>query len=54
VRLAVVFHGWCYKTTDAGCPVGTKVIPPIAGLVGAFVLVGLIGILYLMLRARRP
>ena len=52
--LAIVFKGWCYRTTEAGCPVNTKVIPPIAGLVGAFVLVGLVGILYLALRARRP
>ena len=54
MSLAIVWHGWCYRTSEVGCPVGTKVIPPFVGLVGAFIFVGLIGVLYLVLRARRP
>jgi len=52
--LAIVFKGWCYRTSEAACPSNTRVIPPFVGLIGAFVFVGLVGILYLVLRARRP
>jgi len=51
--LAIVVGGWCYKTSSEGCPANTKIVPPFVGLVAAFVLVGLIGIVYLAIRGRR-
>jgi len=50
--LAIVVGGYCYKTSQALCPPGTKVIAPIAGLIGAFVFIGLIGVIYLAIRGR--
>ena len=51
--LAIVVGGWCYKTSTVPCPTGTKIIPPFVGLVSAFVLIGLVAVIYLAMRSRR-
>jgi len=50
---AIVVGGWCYKTTTELCPPNTKVIPPFVGLIAGFVVIGLVGVLYLAIRGRR-
>jgi len=45
--------GICFKTGNTICPAGSKVIDPVVALVGGFVAVGLVGIIYLMIRGRR-
>jgi hypothetical protein len=44
----------CIQTTSGGvCPAGSKIIQPFVALVGAFVLTGLVGLVYLAARGRR-
>ena len=50
--LAIV-AGICLRTEGKICPAGSTVIEPIQALVGGFVAVGLIGIIWLMFRGRR-
>lgn len=45
--------GICFKTEGKICPAGSKIVEPFVALVGGFVVVGLIGIIWLMFRGRR-
>jgi hypothetical protein len=51
--MIALLAGLCFKTQNTVCAPGSKEIDPIVGLVGGFVLVGLLGIIWLMFRGRR-
>jgi hypothetical protein len=52
--LAFVVGNWCIRTkSGALCPAGTKIVPPFIALVAAFVLIGMVGVIYLAIRGRR-
>jgi len=51
--MGLTIFNFCFKTQDAICPAGSKVLDPVVGLVGGFVVVGLLGIFWLMFRGRR-
>jgi hypothetical protein len=51
--MVAVLAGICFKSSNTICPAGSKVIDPIQALVGGFVAVGLLGIIWLMIRGRR-
>ena len=52
--LAFVVSNWCVRTSsDALCPAGTKIVEPFVGLIAVFVLIGMLGVIYLAIRGRR-
>jgi hypothetical protein len=51
--LALVVGKYCIPTGNTLCPSDKTVIAPFWALVASFVLVGLVGILYLAIRGRR-
>jgi hypothetical protein len=51
--MAALIAGLCWKTADRICPPGSTMVEPIQALVGSFIAVGLIGIIWLAIRGRR-
>jgi hypothetical protein len=51
--MLIVLAGLCWKTADRICPPGSTLVEPVQALVGGFIGVGLIGIIWLAIRGRR-
>ena len=52
-EMLIVLAGLCWKTADRICPPGSTLVEPVQALVGGFIGVGLIGIIWLAIRGRR-
>jgi hypothetical protein len=50
--LGATIAGLCFRFSNTVCKGGDRVITPVQMLVGGFVAVGLIGLLYLLWRGR--
>jgi hypothetical protein len=51
--MIAILAGICIKSEGKICPAGSTIVEPIVALVGGFVAVGLIGIIWLAIRGRR-